>query len=336
MADGITTQDLGYLSGDSTWHNKPQYILVGDRPVSIEEGAKVVDFEPEKVACFVEGPDGNYVPSGGYAIVRKDGPANKPVTILAPSVGSRYVATPHCHLYNSIVENLLAAFPDLRICGTGTLSAGATWWMQMVVENYYVRGDESPNEQRLMYTHTYGQTAHQILVTTVRTVCDNTRRMALDEAAANKLLRKHRHTASAVTKINADLEAMAELKLGAQRDRETMEDLAALQVDGAYVEKFLDTFFPAEESEETSTRAKNLANSARDKVVEIFETGQFMAPSIRRSRYALLNAFTDFVDHHSYSRSDAARWMDAITGGRAELKGKAEDYLADEMTAVSH
>ena len=59
----------------------------------------------------------------------------------------------------------------------------------------------------------------------------------------------------------------------------------------------------------------------------IFVSGQSMDASASRSRYAVLNAFTDYVDHASYSRDDADRWFDSQDGARAELKQEALAYL---------
>jgi len=320
MAHKIEEIDLGFLSGNYTWHGLKQYHLVGDRPVTIDEAAKTVDFDVRKVPSFIETPDG-YKLSGAHTIIRTDTHG-----VLAPAVGDRYIAEPHKNLLNTMTEFLLAEYKDLKVCGCGTLSGGATWWIQMVAAQYYVRGDESPTELRLTFNHTYGVTAYKTLVTNVRIVCDNTRRMAEADAITKGIMKKHKHTASATTKINQEMSLMAELHLGLKREVEVMEHLAGQEVNGELVKGFLDAFVPAP-GEDASTKAKNQFYHARQRIGEIFASGQSMTGNVKTSKYALFNAFTDYVDHDSYTRDAADRWMDSLDGSRADKKDAALAHL---------
>jgi hypothetical protein len=319
MAHMIMENDLGYVSGNSTWHGLPQYNCVGNRPVTMDEAALTVDFEVLKVPTWVT-PD---LPSGSYSVIRKD--KDGTTTVLAPAVGDRYLATPHSTLYNMFGENLLASFP-LKIAGVGTLSGGATWFIQMVAEEYFIRGDESPNELRLSYSHTYGLDSHRIYCTTVRMVCDNTRKMSIADAIANKMMQTHKHTLNAEFKINASMEMFAQLHLAVQKDKELMEILAGQEVNSGLVSAFMQEFFP-KPIEEASTRQKNQWEVDSRKVSDIFHSGQSMTGNTRTSKYALLNAYTDWADHHSYSRNDTDRWMDSQTGKRSNMKEMATDWL---------
>lgn len=320
MSANIFELDKGKLSGTETWHGLPQYELVGDRPVTIEEAAPVVDFPIEKRPTFLaEGTK-----TGAYAIVRTDTPEP---TVLAPAVGSRYVATPHLHIFNQMTENLLASFPELKICGTGTLNNGAAWWIQFLAASYYVPGDTSKQELRLCYSQEYGKSAHKVFCTTVRIVCNNTLRAAQASSAAAGMIRRFAHTRSAKTKINANLDAMAELHLGLQRHQELMAELTSHQVTGKQVEEFLSRFIPEPESDATVSESRH--DTAVAAFNTIFVSGQHMDPKVARSRYAVLQAFTDYVDHNSYSRSDAERWVDSLDGARATLKEQARDYLLE-------
>ena len=319
MAHCIQENDLGYLSGNSTWHGLKQYHLVGDRPVTIDEALQTVDFEVQKVPTWVNLD----LPSGSYSVIRED--ADGKLTVLAPAVGERYVATPHKTVFNMLAENLLAVFP-LKIAGVGTLSGGATWFVQMVAEQYFIRGDESANELRLSYSHTYGVDAHSIFCTTTRIVCNNTRRMAMADATANKMMRKHKHTKSAEMKINASMEMFAELHLAVEKDKELMEVLAGQEVNTGLVSAFMQEFFP-KPLEDASTKSKNRWESDSRTVSDIFHSGQHMTGTTRTSKYALLNAYTDWADHHSYSRSEVDRWMDSQSGKRSNMKELATEWL---------
>lgn len=325
MSHCIESNDLGFLSGNSTWHGLRQYHLVGDRPVTMEEALQTVDFEVQKVPTFIEGNhQGIYLPSESYAVIRRD--KDGKITVLAPAVGTRYVATHHREVLGMIDEFLLASYP-LKICGAGTLNGGATWWTQLVADRYYIRGDASPNELRLSYSHTYGVDAHAIFCTTTRIVCNNTRRAGMADAVARKMMSRHKHTKSAVMKINADMELMAELHLAVQKDKELMEHLAGIQVDHGYIQAFMQEFFP-KPHEDASSRSKNQWESDSRTVAQIFETGQHLQGAVQTSRYALLNAFTDWADHHSYTRDETDRWADSMNGGRANRKDLALAFLS--------
>lgn len=324
----IFEDDLGYVAGSSTWHNMAEYKVIGNRPIAYEEVMSTVNtYDIEKVPTFVyDSYNESYKPSGSYAVQRRNHEDNK-IKVLAPSVGDRYVAEHHKTIANMFYENLLAVFPDLKVCGVGTLSSARTWWIQLVAEQYFIRGDESPNELRLSYSHTYGVDAHQIYCTTVRLVCDNTRRMGIADAIAHNMMRKHRHTKSATMKINTDMELMAELHMAVEKDKELMNYLADKPVNEGYVQAFMQEFFP-KPAEDDSTRSKNQWESDSRKVAEIFQSGQNMSGDVKTSRYALLNAFTDFTDHHSYTRNVADRWFDAQNGKRSLVKDTAIAWLA--------
>jgi len=323
MSHNIQKIDRGFLSGTHTWHGMKQYVLVGHRAVSGQEAAQVVDIPIEKVAAYFRNADGSYIETGASAIVRTD---TTPWAVLAPSVGTRYCATPHRDVFNTISEILLASYP-LKICGTGTLGGGRTWWIQMVADTYFVKGDPSENELRLCYYQTYGASAHAMFCSRIRIVCQNTLGFAAGDAIAQKMMKRHRHTANAETKINADLGLLAELKMKLKKETEQLNWLAGKPVSVAFIQTFLSEFIPEPKGEDISTKAVNKWTEARKAFGSIFESGQSMTSAASRSRYAVLNAFTNYVDHHSYSRDATDRWMDALDGNRAKQKDAALAYL---------
>jgi phage/plasmid-like protein (TIGR03299 family) len=325
MSANIQENDKGILTGSTTWHKDPKYICVGNRPVTIEEAEAVVDIPIEKVPTYVcpIGTD-ERIKSGAYAVVRTD---TVPHKVLAPSVGGRYEATPHRDVLNTFSENLLQVFPDLSICGTGTLENGRTWFIQMLAQKYAVKGDQSENELRLSYYQTYGKSAHSIFCSRTRIVCQNTLGFAAGDAIANKIMVRHKHTKNAQTKINAEMEFMAELKLRLARETAILDRLASTSFNQSYLTTFLDEFLP-EPTEDTSTKSKNRILAARQTFGEILESGQSLDMSARYSRYAILNAFTDYIDHHSYSRNQYDRWLDSLNGKRNAQKMEALAYLS--------
>jgi len=322
VAHNITELDLGYVTGGATWHGRPEYHVV--EAIGMTDALRCVDYPVKKLAAYSK--DGLPVPGGFYA-ARTD---TDPPTILAPNLSCRYEITDRREILNTFDENLLALFPQLRIAGVGTLSAGRTFWVQFLAGRYNVRGDESDHELRLCYAETYGLTAHEIFCSQVRIVCDNTLRYARGDAIASKMFAKVRHTPRADVKIDAAAEALAELEMGLRREVTALEHLAACPVDSAAKRAFLEEFFPKPDADggEPSARATNRWEADREAFAVAFERGrESMNAKTARSKYGLLQAFTDWADHDSYSRSRYDRWLDAQSGHRAAKKAEALQWL---------
>jgi len=327
MAHKIGKHDLGFLMGDSTWHGLPQYQLTGARPVTSEEVRKVVGFPIEVVPTYVRSlpawaASEQLVESGYNAVVR---PTSDGTVVLAPAVSRYYKATPHARIYDSMTEFLLADMP-LDVCGTGTLENGRTWWIQMKAAEYAVRGDPSPNELRLCYYQTFGKTSHRMFCSRVRIVCSNTLGFAEGSAIASKMFMRLRHAGHAEAKINANLTTLAELHMRLESETKKLNALTLRDATPADVRTFVEIFMPLPE-EPCTPRSVSIANASRETMLAIYEGGQHMDKRIRRSRYALLTAFTDWVDHHSRTRNDTDRWMDSLDGQRAKLKEAALVHL---------
>lgn len=323
MGHKIEKLDKGVLSGSYTWHGLKQYELIGARPVTTDEAHRVVDFPVETVPCFImdRSTPAIFQPTGWNTVIRTD---TEPFQVLAPSISPIYKATPHSVVFNSMTEFLLADFP-LKICGTGTLESGRTWWIQMVADSYYVKGDESPNEVRLCYYQTYGKTSHRMFCSRVRVVCANTLGWAEGSAIARQIFRQ-RHINGAEQRINANLGLLAELHLKLESETRKLNYLATSALADSQVVTFLNEFIPDPENRK-SKQSMNRVEKARAMVLNIYEGDQGMTGKAVRSKYALLNAFTDYIDHHSLTRNDTDRWMDSLDGDRAAVKDAAVDFL---------
>ena len=326
MSAGILKYDAGVLAEGTAWHNNPQYEILPDGVmVSIEKARICATFPIEKKATWViEGCD-DPLASGAYAIVRTD---TEPWTVLAPAVGARYVALPHREILDAIHEGILKQFP-LEICGTGTLNNGRTWWIQMKIDNFRVFGDDSPNELRLCYSQSYGETSHMVFCTLTRIVCQNTLRMAVDQSILSNLMQKLRHTSGAGAKITAKMEAMAEINLGLSKHRQMLNELASYTMSDTLVNGFINEFFPKLDPK-ASPRAINAREDSVSRVLGLFNGGNKALVGVTaHSKYAMLNAFTDWADHYSPSRDKTGvdRWMNAQNGSLATLKDKAVEWL---------
>lgn len=324
MAHCITEHDLGYVTGGKTWHGRPEYHVV--EHIDIADAVRCVDYPVKKLQARTQ--EGHPVP-GGYYAARTD---TFPPMVLAPNLGERYDILDRKVILHTFEEFLLANFPDLKIAGVGTLSSGRTFWIQFKAAKYNVKGDESDHELRLAYSETFGLTAHEIYATHVRIVCDNTLRSARNDAAAKGLLEKCRHTTGAEFAINMATETFAELHLGLKRDVQAMEALTKRPVFPSTLRYFLDEFLPIPADslpgEPSNKRSQERAKQDRETVLTLWENErESMNAKTAQSRYGLLEAYTDWADHHSYSRSPYDRWLDGMNGERAARKSEALNWL---------
>jgi len=323
----IPGMDAGILEGNQpTWHGMKEYKLMGDEPIKIEDVEELVNYPIEVRPMYIKRDDDTYQPVNGSNIVCRVLP-NGSFYPLGRAVGSKFAVIPRRQILHSFDEGLLAKFSGLKISGAGTLGGGATFWMQTRVEDYNIRGDQSDHQLRLSYTDTYGESA-KVFCTGVRIVCQNTLRYGMMDAMAQNMFSSIRHTSGAVAAVEAKMELFAKIHLGLMDEIEELERLTKLDVDGKYVEAFVEKMFPMPDEPDEHRVTRNRVNAARDKVIELFEnSSETMDREIATSRYALLQAFTDTVDHHVYYRSPGRRWQESLDGVGAIMKDQALEYL---------
>ncbi len=324
MAHCITELDLGYVTGGKTWHGRPEYHVV--ESISLADAFSTVAYPVHKLQAKTQ--EGHRIPGGNY-IARTD---TFPPTVLAPNIGDRYELTDRRQILHTFGEWLMASFPDLQIAGVGTLSSGKTFWLQMTAARYNIRGDHSDHELRLCYSETYGATAHEVFCSHTRIVCDNTLQMARGDAIAGRMMAKCRHTKNAEVAINAVAEDFAELHLGLKKDVQAMQYLAGEPVFQSTLRNFLDEFLPipadSPPGQPSNKRSVERAKQDREMVLSLWERErESMNAKTAQSKYGLLEAYTDWADHQSYSRSPYDRWLDGLNGERARNKVAAMNWL---------
>jgi phage/plasmid-like protein (TIGR03299 family) len=308
---GIQKDDMGIVSGvNDTWHKLPQYKCIVDRPVTIAEAVKIGTYPIEKQQLAL--PNGNLVEA--WAIVRTDTGST-----LVPAVGERFTIVQNHHMVNFISEHLLALYPDLSIQSVGTLWNGGTFFLNIAINEFQVKGDKSPTITNLMYCNPLGKGSYTACAHTTRIVCANTNRVAETQGLANQSLKKFRHTSSATVKINDHLIDMAELKLELKRHEVSLTTLAETEMTVGQVDAFLSILFPQPKED---GRGKTIAINAKAAVLNIFEGVQTQTLSKPFTKYGLFQAYTDWCDHEKTSRNAdlAAVMYDGIMGIRADKK----------------
>jgi phage/plasmid-like protein (TIGR03299 family) len=245
---------------------------------------------------------------------------------LVPAVGDRFTIVQNHHMVNYISEHLLALYPDLSIQSVGTLWNGATFFLNLSINEFQVKGDTSPTVTNLMYCNPLGKGSYVACAHSTRVVCANTARIAEAQGLANQSLKKFRHTASATGRINDHLIDIAELKLELKRHEILLNELAETEVNTAEVDAFLSKLFPEPKDE---GRGKTIAKNSKAQVLNIFEGVQRETLSKPNSRYGLLQAFYDWCDHEKSSRNadEASILYDGVMGIRADKKQSVLDSL---------
>jgi len=311
MAAGIMKSDKGLVSGvESTWHRLPQYKCIPDRAITIAEAVEIAGYPIDKQPLF----RANGSPVDAWAIVRTDTDS-----VLVPAVGERFTLVQNNHMVNYISEHLLAVYPELKIQSVGTLWDGATFFLNLSLDEFQVKGDKSPTITNLMYANPLGRGAYTACAHSTRVVCANTLRIGELQGLANQSLKRFKHTASASTRINEHLIDLAEVKLELKRHVELMDYLAGIELQPKEIDTFLNGIFPEPKED---GRAKTIAVNSKDGIKNILEGSQRSTLANPFTKYALLQAFTDWQDHAATVRNGdlASVTYDGINGVRADKK----------------
>lgn len=200
--------------------------------------------------------------------------------------------------------------------------------------------DGDPIEHYLVLTNSHdGSRAIQAFFTAIRVVCQNTL-MAAMRGAKNVVSLKH------TSGVEANL-AMAHRLLDTSKNywshvREAYAWMARRQMKTADANKFLATMFPAKVTEKVTGKGKRQkvetveevvtrTQGRRETVLNLFEGFQKGADKLGRTRWAMYNAFTQYIDHERMSRTGIDLWENSMFGGGANERQKAFDLLTDTM-----
>ena len=333
MAHGITDVDKGFVGFTEkfggTWHGLAQYVeLVG--AVSVQQALEVLDFDLEKRENYGMTNDGAMrVLDGSFHVVRTDTD-----TVLVPSCGNKFTVVNNGDFFKYVDENILAIYPQLKIESVGTLFGGATTFVNLLVDEFYIKGDDSPNVNRLMYYNPLGNGSYSCGAHSVRIVCNNTLTFAAAEAKANGSMFKFRHTANAQTRINEHMIDLADTFMELEKYVDILNDLTGVDMDSSDVDTFLESLYPSNVGKSQKSATANL--NKQNKVRDVFETVQDgMTKGIARSAYAMLNAVTWVIDHPEKIREGqdvASNTWDGLVGSKATFKSDALSKLV-AMTA---
>lgn len=328
MAHMIMANDKGFVLG-KTWHKLPQYVEL-EVPPTEDQALEVLNYNLEKRQNFIT-LKGEQVPNlKSFGIVRTD-----TEDLLVPHVGEDYAVINNAVFFNTVNEFLL--YPNkgkIHLESVGTLCNGQTAFVNIALQAFQIKGDDSETTTRIAYYNPLGVGSYKTFVHSTRIVCMNTLRMAEAQGAANKTLSKISHTKSAVGRIKQIVVDLADLYIGIEEHKEKLSAMSAMEMKQIEIDNFARQLYGFDGKEgKAETRFKN----NYDQLLTVFNSQDGFQDSIKNTRYAMLQAVTNIADHEDLRKGndEAFRLWDGLVGNSAKWKDEALKLLDPENDLVS-
>lgn len=307
---------VGYVDQlGPTWHHMKEYTQK-DGPVFDAEALAVLDFPVAKVPVSLS-TTGEVIPDM-FVLVRED----KSLILHPQTVTGEYTIFPNSLFVERIHADLLANNPDVTIESAGTLFGGRICFVNIMLDVFQYNGDLSKTVVRLMLSNAYGGRAVTACLHRTRIVCYNTLRMAEAQGEADDLLRKFRHTKTVRGRVQSAAMALAGIRDAERASRAAIEALTVQPMTTVEVTNFLATLIPIPEDagQKMTTRRQN----KRDAVEALFATAPDLQGGIARTRYAMLQAVTNWTQHgtipeDSEEVDSAFTFHEVATGGQRDF-----------------
>lgn len=241
---------------------------------------------------------------------REDLPADNPYRYLAP-VGGRYTPIQNADaadMAESIAEASGACFASAFSMKNGRKVV----FLLKLPET--VRALDDTLETYLMVCNTHdGTKVLEAILTNVRVVCNNTYTMAIGGA---ENVWRIRHTDNATTRIDEAKAVLGLVRNFNEKFGDAVTELAQKKVNDAFVDAYFKALFPINPNGKFSTRTLNIRNTVRS----LYEGGMKGAnmDAIKGTRWGLVNAVTEYVDHKRTIR---------VTKGRDFAEARADSLL---------
>ena len=278
------------------------------------EVRSALDFNIIKKPTFDE--EGRNIP-GLYHLVREDN------NLIIPStgVGARYTPMNHYEVYDYVVNEIMPKVPSLTLEAVGTLHGCGTGLISAKMgDDFHIDGDDSPNEQRLMFVNPCnGAGSITIGFTNVRLFCQNqipaaTRQMKQDGFSV-------RHTKNASFYIGTALEVIAASIKSAQEIRSKSVTLSKISVNESFINRVMNRIYPFKADAEAGTRGYTRTENRRAEVMEQFTSGETAQTISKDSAWKLFNSFTYPIFNPKTERKSVDAAEIAYTGA-VGLRGK--------------
>lgn len=255
------------------------------------------------------------------------------------TVGIDYAVMQNADCFR-FVDTLLEANGGSHYDSAGALGNGARIWCAVRVPgaDFNVAGPKDAHETYLIFTTSHdGSKSHTAMLSSVRVVCQNTLQAALRESEA---MFRVRHTANAQNRLIEVKSLMSGVVQNAQTLKEKLERLAHRRMTKETLVEVINRLFPVKNADAKQTKRENTLIQ----VLDLYASNDNNAiPEIAGTGYNLLNAMTEWTDHHKNARItqgrkgmtvDAARAENAVSGTGENFKNQALAVI-DEVTEAA-
>ena len=217
----------------------------------------------------------------------------------------------------------VATRSGFRLSAAGTLRGGRRFWATARI------GEGAPVSVRdriggylLLSTSADGSLATEARLTTTRVVCANTLAMARGEGKAAVRI-THRSTFDPDT-VRLDLGLTDAAWAGFKADMVRLANRTVLLPEA---ENFVSRLLAAAPTQEAADKARETRGFQR--ILSLFdgEAKGSQFDGVRETRYGLLQAVTEYADHHVRAASDENRFIAAQWGSGGDLKDRAYRLL---------
>lgn len=315
MSDAVTVRKNGFAEmayvGAKPWHGLGQALEPG-AAIETWQRAAGMDWQIHRTpVCFATHDDEVEVMAGRDVLYRSDTREGLGV------VSTRY----------QIVQpgEVLEFFRDLvtdngyELTTAGTLFGGSRFWaLASIGEEETIVGNDRVGGYLLLSTSCDGSLTTSARRTTVRVVCNNTLTMALQAIDQPECRVSHATTFQP---------AAVKAELGLARDAfhdftAAARDLAKVRLTQKSADEFLETLL----TDTRTVTAKTVPNTAPFRAIRQLYDGAGQGAQLAGSKgtaWGLVNAVTEYVDHHAAAKNDSNRLANAWFGRGEKLKTEA-------------
>lgn len=231
--------------------------------------------------------EGRQIP-GHFHLVRDD----NNLFIPSAGIGNKFVPVQHLDVFDYICNKIMPEVPSMTLEAAGTIhGCGTGIVMAKMGKDYSIKGDDSPQATRLMFSNPCNGYGSLILgFTNVRLWCQNQIPVAVKQAKQDGF--QIRHTKNADLYVGTALEVIAASLKKAEEIRRKSEGLAKVNVNAAFIQRVMDAIYPYKANAEEGSIGFTKNTNRRDEVMAQFEGGVTAQTIHGDTAWKLFNAFT--------------------------------------------
>lgn len=290
-------------------------------------------FKNPKYDAKVKDSKRGYQVPDSFIVVRDD--IEGEGSVLGRHVTSSYTPVQNKFMFD-FVDGILENVGGAHYEAAGVLGTGQAVWVLARVPNLdFTVGKKDKHETYILFKSSHdGSMACSACLCTVRLACWNTQQYSVHIGDVKAMV-KIRHTKTAVVRFNQVKKMWSGLKQNVNTIKEKLNRLSKVKATKEVFTNVMKEVFGKDWMD--STRKQNIAVE----IARIFESNDNNTfPEQKGTAFNLLNAFTDYADHHRSTRvtsnpmkkhytPEMARSEAALVGSGMQIKDKALDTILE-------